>query len=143
MQEENTRNFYVSKLTIDEEINVIAEGLYTVEDGIEFSHYKKRLINLVSQVEEEAKKEIVICAAVVAEDGYVARGHRHVHCMATLRDMKKKYPHLKDGTEQGFITSKNRYVTRKEGYALQIEAGIPSADPGGYRGGELYSEDLY
>lgn len=95
------------------------------------------------EVEEEAKREIVICAAVVAEDGYIARGHRHSHCMATLRGMKKKYPHLKDGAEQGFITSKNRYVTRKEGYALQIEAGIPSADPGGYRGGELYSEDLY
>jgi hypothetical protein len=46
-------------------------------------------------------------------------------------------------SSQGFITSRNRFVTREEGYALQVAAGIPSAAAGGYRGKRLFSEDLY
>ena len=47
------------------------------------------------------------------------------------------------------MTSKNRYVTRKEGWALHVAAGIPSAleetehAKGAYLHRELYSEDLY
>lgn len=48
-----------------------------------------------------------------------------------------------DGTTQGFVTSRNRYVDRKEAMRIQKEAGVESLDPGGYRGDELYSEDLY
>jgi hypothetical protein len=43
---------------------------------------------------------------------------------------------------QGFVTSRNRFVTREEGMKLQITAGIPSVG-GGYRGNRLFSEDLY
>ena len=45
--------------------------------------------------------------------------------------------------EQGFITSKNRYVSREEGRKLQDEAGIKSIDKDGYRYNTLFSEDLY
>jgi len=45
--------------------------------------------------------------------------------------------------EQGFVTSKNRYVSREEGRSLQEAAGIKSAGKDGYRGNTLYSEDLY
>jgi hypothetical protein len=45
--------------------------------------------------------------------------------------------------DQGFITSRNRFVSRSEAMKLQLDAGIPSVVKGGYRGTVLYSEDLY
>lgn len=46
--------------------------------------------------------------------------------------------------EQGFITSENRFVDRKEGCKLQRAAGIKSVDKNHpYLHDELYSEDLY
>ena len=88
-------------------------------------------------------KEIVICAAVRAKDGKVIIGHRHNFAMRTMNVIPGYENERPNGDDQGFITSMNRYVNREEGYKLQIEAGIPSKDPGGYRGGELFSEDLY
>jgi hypothetical protein len=45
---------------------------------------------------------------------------------------------------QGFITSKNRYVDRKEAFNIQKLAGIKSVAKDGYDPSkELYSEDLY
>ena len=84
-------------------------------------------------------KEICICAAILCEDGQIIRGHRHADC---LHNMYHREVKLKE-KEQGFITSHNRFVGRQEGRMLQDEAGIPSADPEGYRGGLLFSEDLY
>ena len=88
-------------------------------------------------------KEIVICAAVKASDGKIVRGHRHADAIRTLHDMPDYRDERPHGDQQGFITSKNRYVDRREGLRLQQGAGIPSADKDGYRYGELYSEDLY
>lgn len=92
------------------------------------------------------EQEIVICAAVRAKDGFIYRGHRHGHALYKpyglqgVPGYENERPH---GDDQGFITSRNRYVNRKEALELQLAAGIKSVDPGGYRGGELYSEDLY
>ncbi len=86
--------------------------------------------------------EIVICAAVIEEDGTIIRGHRHSDCFRTIWERKKK--HRPNHDAQGFITSKNRYVNRKEGYEIQKAAGIESIDKElPFHGGELYSEDLY
>ena len=86
-------------------------------------------------------KEIVICAAVKAKDGTVVRGHRHGDCIRTIITMGKKVSSRP--TSQGFVTSRNRYVNREIGRKLQDRAGIKSADPEGYRGTTLFSEDLY
>jgi hypothetical protein len=85
--------------------------------------------------------EVCICAAVIATSGAVIRGHRHADCIRTMRveGMKPRSSPL----AQGFITSKNRYVTREEGRKLQNAAGIKSASPDGYYGTTLFSEDLY
>lgn len=87
-------------------------------------------------------QEIVICSAVIGEDGTIVRGHRHNDCILSLveRDIKPA-----SGSEsQGFMTSRNRYVTREEGRKIQESAGIKSVDPQGYRGTTLlFSEDLY
>ena len=85
-------------------------------------------------------KEIVICSAIKTETGKVIRGHRHNNCLNLIHEL-----HLSHiNSIQGFITSKNRFVDRQEGYDLQIKAGVKSSHPSGYcRSGELYSEDLY
>lgn len=94
---------------------------------------------------EYAKKliepEICICAAVLDSNGEIFRGHRHGYCFSTIRSEGKKISDREDA--QGFITSRNRYVSREEGRKLQNAAGIPSASPEGYIGNTLFSEDLY
>ena len=86
-------------------------------------------------------KEICICAAMRFSDGTIYRGHRHGDCFWTA---SKAGANIKAGThEQGFMTSANRFVSRKKGGKLQEAAGIPSAAPEGYRGDTLFSEDLY
>lgn len=87
-------------------------------------------------------KEIVICAAVISNTGKIFRGHRHSDCIRTMREIGEEPDKWRQS--QGFITSKNRYVDRKEGFNLQKLAGIASANPDGYDSSkELYSEDLY
>ena len=81
------------------------------------------------------------------QDGYIIRGHRHKDCIRTAREMPRYSSdvHMPHGENQGFITSLNRFVDRKEGLKLQLEAGKESyAKKYGddYRQ-QLYSEDLY
>ena len=83
-------------------------------------------------------KEICICSAVITQDGLVVRGHRHGDCLFSIHNMGKKA-----SAEQGFVTSSNRYVGRKEGRLLQEKADIKSFDKDGYRYDTLFSEDLY
>lgn len=87
-------------------------------------------------------KEICICAAVKTRSGKIFKGHRHSHAIHAAID-EGWTPKDLSFADQGFITSKNRYVTREEGRKLQDAAGIKSADPEGYRGNTLFSEDLY
>jgi hypothetical protein len=98
-----------------------------------------------------ADKEIVICSAIRLPDGRIFRGHRHSDCINTAMMAIQWNGGVDPGThhwsasmarDQGFITSRNRYVDRAEGMRLQRAAGIESVAPGGYRG-QLYSEDLY
>lgn len=83
--------------------------------------------------------ETCICAAVQTLGGRVFRGHRHVHCFRAADDAGED---LKNHI-QGFITSQGRFVGREEGRALQEAIGWKSANPDGYRGDLLFSEDLY
>ena len=85
-------------------------------------------------------RERCICAAVKDQFGNIYRGHRHGDCMTAIRQRGKHIDHKEDS--QGFITSRNRYVNRREGLRLQKEAGIPSVSEDGY-GIVLFSEDLY
>lgn len=87
------------------------------------------------------EEEVCICAAVKTTDGYIVRGHRHADCIRSIKNMELKMSNSPEA--QGFITSRNRYVTREQGRKLQDKAGIPSADKGGYMKGTLFSEDLY
>ena len=95
---------------------------------------------------QSVEKEIVICAAIRMSDGYIVRGHRHADAIL----IATKIPRYKEeshrwGDDQGFVTSRNRYVNRVEAAKIQKAAGIVSKMPedGAYLHGECYSEDLY
>lgn len=87
------------------------------------------------------RPEICICAAVIDIDGRVIRGHRHSDCIKRIVGNNSRP--MPEPSAQGFITSRNRYVTREEGRILQDKAGIDSASLDGYMGDTLFSEDLY
>jgi hypothetical protein len=97
-------------------------------------------------------KEIVICSAIRLPDGKNFRGHRHSDCIETAfkfvtwnggNDPGEHHWNADMCSDQGFITSCNRYIDREEGLQLQISAGIDSVCPSGYRANNLFSEDLY
>ena len=95
-------------------------------------------------IKKLVEKEFVICAAIRMKDGYIIRGHRHSDAIATMKGIPRYKDEWAFGEDQGFVTSKNRYVTRKEGYEIQKAAGIESHDKENpYVERELYSEDLY
>ncbi len=103
---------------------------------------KKHNARLQEQVDKliTDNKEFCICAAIKTPLGII-RGYRHGDCFRTMynKNIKRSSEEV-----QGFITSKNRFVNRQEGYMLQIAANVKSADPDGYiTPGVLYSEDLY
>lgn len=106
-----------------------------------FNDFLPFLFTIIDKVLAEETKEIVICSGIKLEDGRVLRCHRHGDGMINADREGWK---LFNGVEQqGFVTSKGRYVTRQEGRILQDLAGIKSVDPEGYRGDTLFSEDLY
>jgi len=92
-------------------------------------------------------KEFILCSAI-NYNGIIIAGRRHRDCYATLRGL---LPELKEADEpdrskQGFLTSKNRYVNRKEGWNIaydqnQIAFGFEVSNRG--EDSELISENLY
>lgn len=86
--------------------------------------------------------EVCICAAIRLDDGEVFRGHRHNDAIRTAGNAGVERARI-HRAEQGFITSRNRFVGREEGAALQRAAGIVSAQTGALPEGMLFSEDLY
>ncbi len=112
----------------------ISDGSYTMDE----------LYNLVNNLTKELR-ETVICSAIKYENK-VVRGHRHSDCVQTAHRMGITAGHT--GKDEGFITSKNRFVDRHEGYKIQRDADIPSFlertnSHEAYLHEELYSEDLY
>ena len=74
--------------------------------------------------------------------GLVFSGHRHGQCIYTkcavtgLRDAES------GENEQGFLTSKNRFVTREEALIIALKEN-QVMDIKEIRGNRLFSEDLY
>jgi hypothetical protein len=87
-------------------------------------------------------KEFCICAAIICKDGYIVRGHRHGDCIRTMQNMKKEI-RQPSSEAQGFITSRNRFVNRKEAAYLQNSAKIKSVWTNNIIKDILFSEDLY
>jgi hypothetical protein len=109
-------------------------------------------------------KESILCAAIWYQDldkmsekwipivegymrphniqkGIVICGYRHPSCMYTMIAITGKRSVETECGEyvQGFLTSKNRFVDRKEAAKIFVENGGVLL----YSTNELYSEDLY
>ena len=92
-------------------------------------------------------KEFILCASLDYE-GIIISAHRHSDCYTLLR---KLCPHILDEDlpkreNQGFLTSLNRYVDRKEGWKIaktnnQIQWGLEASENG--EDSQLISENLY
>jgi hypothetical protein len=91
--------------------------------------------------------EFILCAALNFEDIIIC-GHRHSDCYAILEKLHKKFTGcendaiLPERENRGFLTSHNRYVSRKEAWDIaktnnQIAYGRESSDE------YLISENLY
>ncbi len=88
-------------------------------------------------------KERIICAAIhnpedkdMAEKPLIYCGLRHAYILWQSK-LVSRNPH-----HQGFLTSKGRYVDRKEGLLIALE-NDQVIDKTQIRGDNLYSEDLY
>ena len=97
--------------------------------------------------------EHILCAAIWYDDGIerahlprniktgiVACGWRHGNCFTVLNAMfpNREYIGHTVGDNQGFLTSKGRYVNRKEAGDIAFKAGQISKE-----NDFLFSEDLY
>jgi len=114
------------------------------------------------------QKEFILCAAIWVNDkikheqqpenieiGFVICGRRHHNCYQTITDLKGNYNEYfnslnmsKDDyrKHQGFITSLDRFVDRKEGWKIaklnnQVQFGLKSSENGD--DSILISENLY
>lgn len=98
-------------------------------------------------------KEYILCAAVKrkelrkCDNPYhegtndilnIELGYRHHDIFHRFSDELNKSPEA-----QGFYTSKGRFVNRKEGYKIALDAGQLSKDRISDNINILYSEDLY
>lgn len=91
--------------------------------------------------------ENISCAAIIY-NGIIICGYRHGDCYSTLRRL---LPHLTEEElptreHQGFLTSENRYVDRKEAWKIaktnnQIIYGQEASENG--EDSILISENLY
>lgn len=108
------------------------------------------LLAALLRVRTQQEPEICICAAVHAvverlngeREQLVIRGHRHPDCFHNL-SMRPSVSKLLTHT-QGFITSQNRFVDRKEGARLMRAVEWHNPETGLFFVGDiLLSEDLY
>lgn len=113
-------------------------------------------------------KEFILCAAIYINDGkhhtqqpenitegFVICGRRHHNCYQTITDLcgdSNSYLNSLNLTDEdyrnqaGFITSTDRFVSRKEGWKIakannQIQFGLEASDNG--EDSILISENLY
>lgn len=90
--------------------------------------------------------ELPACAAIKMPNGITFAGERHHNCLAMIQKAWDGHcPYPRDEWAQGFMTTRGNFVSRKIALQMCLKAGIDSAsiDGNGYRGNELYSEDLY
>jgi len=98
------------------------------------------------------KVEYIMCAANYYDDnqdhmfqpynidkGFVVCGWRHPCCGKTYMALNQNAKRW-DDCEQGFLTTKNRFLTREEGLELVKQTGQLKGD---IIGGVLTSEDLW
>lgn len=111
-----------------------------VQELLEKPKVKQIIAEINKNYSQQPEYELPACAAVRDNRTYaVVADRRHGDCLSRMNALQIP----KDCRTQGFVTNRGRFVDRREAFRLMQAAGIPSAAEGGYRGEELYSEDLY
>lgn len=92
---------------------------------------------------KDLQNEITQLLPVNCDSGIVILGYRHGQCIHTLLSLKglrtvEKAPDGVGKHVQGFLTSKNRFVDRKEAAQIAFDTGQTKDLKG-----MLFSEDLY
>lgn len=68
------------------------------------------------------KKEYILCAAIkLFVTDFIVCGHRHSDCIQLFCSITGHK--ITSSDEQGFLTSKNRFVDRREAARIAFEAG--------------------
>ena len=87
--------------------------------------------------------EFILCAAVLY-NGTIVSGYRHGDCNEVISALTGLSNDKLPGREaQGFLTSKKRFVYRKEAYAIAKENNQLILSPLDDPNATLSSEDLY
>ena len=91
-------------------------------------------------------KEFILCSAI-NYNGTIISGFRHSDCYKVLKELFAE-PVLPGREHQGFLTSKNRFVDRKEGWKIakennQIKYGLKASENEDENESILISENLY
>lgn len=97
-------------------------------------------------------KEYIVCSAIYVNDGikyenqpiniikgFCIYGLRHSNCFATLKIFKVDKKIFKE-IIQGFLTSKNRFLNRKDSFIIAKESNQIEIE---IENGNLFSEHLY
>lgn len=82
----------------------------------------------------------ILCAALKMPDGKVLLGYRHVDIWENISYYNMYIGEDITKVKQGFITSDNKFVNRKEAYLIAYEAGQIEESK---KSNQLTSEDLY
>jgi len=99
-------------------------------------------------------EERIICSAIWFDDdiaranqnvfsGFVVAGLRHSDCYRTASVFDPEHKYKKYRNEQGFLTSENRFVNRKEALSIAISARQVNKKELHNQLIGLFSEDLY
>jgi len=75
------------------------------------------------------------------EQGIVFCGYRHPHCLYQMVALTGKSQHQAGEEVQGFLTSFNRFVDRKEAAKIALASG--QVNKLFFSNETLYSEDIY
>ena len=84
------------------------------------------------------KKETIQHAAIKRNDGVISTGKNHPQIIAS-----SPYGTCKAGSVMGFVTSKHRFVDRKEALKIAIESKQIKKDMDTIHGCGLISENLW
>ena len=90
------------------------------------------------------KKEFIVCSAVMFHGHTVICGRRHKDCYNIIENLGFDTDINDDRKNQGFVTSKNRFVNRSEAFIIAKDNNqIYHTMFDDVIEGELTSEDLY
>lgn len=92
---------------------------------------------------ESNKSEFILCAAIKFKDSILC-GYRHGDVVDLIKKIQPDYKYINIHETVGFLTSKNRFVTRKEAFKIaQSMNQIWHKLHDGVEENILVSEDLY